>query len=106
MNAELKEKWLEALESGRYSHGKFALRTTKDTYCCLGVLADVMELGWEDEPGPSETYFIRGTLHNGMLPEKTMDIAGIACHDCSHLMSINDSANSYAPAIAYIREKL
>lgn len=104
MNAELKEKWLEALESGRYAHGKFALRTTNDTYCCLGVLVDVMELGWE--AGPPDTYYISGTRSNGLLPGEVKDTAGIRGGHCTELMAINDNADSYAPAIAYIREKL
>lgn len=48
MNAELKQKWLEALRSGKYQQGSGQLREVhyceewSDTYhCCLGVLADI-----------------------------------------------------------------
>lgn len=64
MKRELKEKWLEALRSGEYPQGKGALhrasvetsinatpgeveRTVCEshTYCCLGVLIDVADVG-------------------------------------------------------------
>jgi len=41
MNPELKKKWVDALRSGEYKQGKSYLRSS-DSYCCLGVLADVI----------------------------------------------------------------
>lgn len=41
MKRELAERWAAALRSGKYKQGKNALRTGKDTYCCLGVLCDI-----------------------------------------------------------------
>lgn len=41
---ELRQKWLNALRSGRYQQGRRHLR--KDgRYCCLGVLCDVSGVG-------------------------------------------------------------
>lgn len=41
------EKWLHALESGKYSQIKSALRTTEG-FCCLGVACDVVDpKGWK-----------------------------------------------------------
>jgi len=46
MDAELKEKWIEALRSGKYEQGRGFLRR-KDKYCCLGVLCDLIDPeGW------------------------------------------------------------
>ena len=42
MKAELKTKWIEALRSGKYNQGRRALVTNQGSYCCLGVLCDVM----------------------------------------------------------------
>jgi hypothetical protein len=42
MNAELKQKWVEALRSGKYPQGINYLRTDQG-YCCLGVLCDVID---------------------------------------------------------------
>ena len=51
LTKELKEKWITALESGEYEQGSGQLKSTNgadsDTgckHCCLGVLAEVMEL--------------------------------------------------------------
>lgn len=46
---ELKQRWVEALRSGRYQQGRGYLR--KDgKYCCLGVLCDVVDsTGWDGD---------------------------------------------------------
>jgi len=44
MNAEIKEKWIAALVSGKYSQVKGKLRRDNG-YCCLGVLCDIKEDG-------------------------------------------------------------
>lgn len=41
MKAELKQKWVDALRSGKYEQGRFALRRN-GKFCCLGVLADII----------------------------------------------------------------
>lgn len=46
MNPEVKEKWVEALRSGRYEQGRGQLilerKDKSREYCCLGVLADII----------------------------------------------------------------
>lgn len=37
-----KEKWLEALRSGKYEQGQRCLKTNDNRFCCLGVLCDVV----------------------------------------------------------------
>lgn len=59
MDAELKEKWVEALRSGKYDQADGVLRKRDwhvetqrpgnftNSFCCLGVLADVIDpTGW------------------------------------------------------------
>lgn len=41
MNAEIKQKWVEALRSGKYQQGRNRLKSG-ESYCCLGVLCDVL----------------------------------------------------------------
>lgn len=46
MDQKIKEKWLNALRSGKYQMGKTKLRNTDNNtgeqfYCCLGVLCDL-----------------------------------------------------------------
>jgi hypothetical protein len=58
MKAELKEKWVSALRSGKYRQGKAALRgcagiglSDDDSFCCLGVLVDVVSPEkWQVQP--------------------------------------------------------
>jgi len=40
MNPQVKEKWIDALRSGKYEQGSEKLRGA-DGYCCLGVLCDL-----------------------------------------------------------------
>jgi hypothetical protein len=42
MNKELKQAWIDALRSGKYTQGQGLLKKrTDDIYCCLGVLCEV-----------------------------------------------------------------
>lgn len=75
MDAQLKQKWLEALRGGQYEQGfgELCAQTTNGLeYCCLGVLAEVAgiersnlfnndhlsRIGRDDLLGPWGTYFI------------------------------------------------
>lgn len=45
MDKDLKQKWLEALRSGKYKQGTGFLRRGQggsDKFCCLGVLCDIV----------------------------------------------------------------
>ncbi len=45
MTRELKQRWLEALRSGKFPKGKYYLKDTRGdrpVYCCLGVLCEVI----------------------------------------------------------------
>lgn len=41
MNSDVKAKWIAALRSGEYAQAQGILRSTDDTFCCLGVLCEV-----------------------------------------------------------------
>lgn len=46
MDQDVKDKWVNALRSGEYLQGKHYLlieRDKKKYYCCLGVLATILE---------------------------------------------------------------
>ena len=40
MNKNIKEKWVKALRSGKYTQAKQALKID-NSFCCLGVLCDI-----------------------------------------------------------------
>ena len=47
LTPELKAKWVEALRSGKYEQGTTSLKSSRGTWCCLGVLADIIDPdGW------------------------------------------------------------
>lgn len=41
MKPEIKKLWVDALRSGEYKQAKHKLRTTKGSFCCLGVLCNL-----------------------------------------------------------------
>jgi hypothetical protein len=93
LDKEIKTMWLEGLRSGMYKQGRMFLNNTKnDTYCCLGVLADVCEV--LDEGGCIENGF------RGSLPPKMLEIIGLSQSDMHHLMDLNDEENSSFEEIA------
>ncbi len=77
MNAEIKERWLKALRSGEYKQGQGQLHKEDHSFCCLGVLVDVLGAkwtwnevdGWYDPDnyarnGTSGTYISADVLNN------------------------------------------
>ena len=97
MNKEVKQLWIDALESGEYEQGVGTLRKKgpdgKSTYCCLGVLCEVAikagvpvktrlvtagEDMFEDEPKWFETTYDHSS---GFLPESVREWAGLETED-------------------------
>ena len=54
MKAELLNKWLEALRSGKYQQGRGTLRDADNKFCCLGVLLDVAGEKWHQIDADTE----------------------------------------------------
>lgn len=76
MNEEIKQKWVAALRSGEYEQGTEFLNRD-DTFCCLGVLCDVIakeneNIFWADGD------ITDGTENEGeVLPVFIQKIAGL-----------------------------
>jgi hypothetical protein len=45
MNPEIKQKWVEALRSGKFKQCRFVLRNDAGEMCCLGVLRELVSPG-------------------------------------------------------------
>lgn len=84
MRKEIKQKWVDALRSGKYSQTQGQLRVTNDdgkaSYCCLGVLCDIHRLttkkkgnGWDKD----DNYKGAG----GTLPKVVQEWAGLTERD-------------------------
>ena len=66
MNPTTKNLWLEALRSGKYKQGTYALRDEDNCFCCLGVLCDVIDpVGWTDVTCRSSMNSKRVFKHQG-----------------------------------------
>lgn len=107
MNAELKAKWIAALESGDYKHGKGHLRNADDTYCCIGVLHDVAFPGqWAIEP-LSNCYTGRDGA-TAMLQSEDIVALGLNADQLWNAASINDGldVHDYCDVITYIKEQM
>lgn len=90
MKQELKDKWTEGLESGRYAQGHKRLRNLDNTYCCLGVLCDITGAKWEaNQFGYFENEYGEGhTLH-----EETRNKLGLSGFHQMVLWHMNDGTH-------------
>lgn len=105
MNADIKAKWLAALRSGEYQQGRYRIRTPDSRYCCLGVLADVLDGdGWERY---SFEYDWQMSGRQESFPVLLRDQVGLPMFDQKHLSSMNDfERKPFAEIADYIEEKL
>lgn len=72
-----KELWIEALRSGKYQQGSFALRK-RDDFCCLGVACDL----YQREFGDLKVFITEEGLYyydrrKKILPKKVKDWLGL-----------------------------
>lgn len=94
------QKWVEALESGRFKQGTRALAPTSDTRCCLGVACELaIEAGVLDAYQPDD-----GTLYP--YPEVTRWLglrSSAGSYGRTELTYDNDSGKSFAEIAQIIR---
>lgn len=88
MNAQVKERWLAALRSGKYKQTKGALNRGDNHYCCLGVLCELaieegVVLGWVDTVGKTLDKslgiisVVGGDVESAILPKAVVEWAGL-----------------------------
>jgi hypothetical protein len=90
MNPEIKQKWIDALLSGKYEQGSEKLRSHQG-FCCLGVLCDLyaqepFTQGWkfhgafeEENTQPTDYWYFDG--ESEFLPASVRDWAGLSTHN-------------------------
>lgn len=113
MNQELKSKWTAALRSGEYKQGQYRLRQTDNSYCCLGVLCNIVNPeGWHPRELLGDYYFIEGSENNNLVPENVtlpdylrgrLDISVI---EEGNLIDLNDNGSSFSEIADYIDANL
>ena len=109
MKAKLKQKWIEALESGRYTQGigmlRWAAEERQTEYCCLGVLAEQLGCTWVDGSVP---LFADG-WHNCKSTELdpwVRDTIQLSDTAQTKLMRMNDGRNEPQRDFKYIAQWL
>ena len=102
---ELKARWLEALRSGRYQQGRQSLRPTLESYCCLGVLCDVIDpQGWDGRRWRDKAT---GCDHSSKVPIPTERRLALPHEITGTLMHMNDEdEKSFAEIADYIEANL
>ncbi|MEB3367382.1 hypothetical protein [Saccharopolyspora mangrovi] len=115
MDQEVKERWISALESGQYEPGFGALRKVVDgreTHCCLGVLADLLDPeGWGNRGSYGQIFH---RCDNSMwIDDALAESIELDRSDQEYLASLNDGVGEppgrtpgYDRVIPYIKEHL
>ena len=110
MDPALKAKWVEALRSGEYQQCRTNLRHG-DSYCCLGVLAEVSDLGSfvEDnhKPGIFSFAYPGEDRTHGVLPDAARLVIGLSYFHHEKCWKMNDSeGRSFAEIADYIEANI
>mgnify|MGYP000735863425 CR=1 FL=1 len=99
MTKELRDKWVEALRSGRYQQGKGHLHAG-ECFCALGVLCDVLGLEWVpceeigDDLNNLPVYMAAGESTDG-IPDSISEKIGLEDVDHAAVAIRNDSGDSF-----------
>lgn len=103
MNKELKQNWIDALTSGKYTQGKELLCNGK-SHCCLGVLANIVDPSkWTI--GVTNFDYDFGDCNGYAFPtDKWLINIGLSNEIASHLARMNDKGCSFKEIAEYIRK--
>ena len=104
MNKALKAKWIAALRSGDYKQGQNFL-AADDTFCCLGVLCDVVGVPYTLNDDGERTYdFGSGRTSDQMLRgDLRSSLNSLGCLDCAATVAeMNDEGSSFAEIADWI----
>lgn len=91
---EQKTEWIKRLRSGEYLQGRAALKSKDNTFCCLGVLADIISPDKWSWPNPGlisdPTVYCWNGLHQGCLGD---DVLSMKVQ--SSLILMNDKGKTF-----------
>lgn len=113
MKQDVAKKWIKVLRSGKYKQTKGALRVEEDgkpSYCCLGVLCEVIGMKFHRIETNTGQSFFYGKDSNGWLPPSALPRTGMksACGEIVAegitLTDLNDDGQSFKQ-IANVIEK-
>jgi len=105
MKPEIKQMWVEALRSGKYKQGQYRLRRNDDSFCCLGVLCDVVDhSSWSSHLNEDSYSYDDQFL---TISESMKKYVELEVEECRDLVNLNDGcAKSFSEIADYIEENL
>jgi hypothetical protein len=102
MKVEIKQHWLEALRGNQYTQGRRYLRRPDNTFCCLGVLCDIVDPNAWVKTGVGGMYS-HSADYTALLPPPIALAAGIGDGvDLDFIMRMNDTGKSFAEIADWI----
>jgi hypothetical protein len=114
VNPEIKDLWINALESGEFEQGRGALNRNGE-FCCLGVLCELAyRSGVLVKKEKAKSDYVNIVKYDGMdtyLPNSVEQWAGIDSSQwesiqMSRLIRLNDSGVSFSEIAIIIKENL
>lgn len=110
MNSDVKAKWVAALRGGNYKQTRQCLRKNENSFCCLGVLCDILHPeGWSSREVDDEdiyTFTYKTDFRLGSLPIDLLKEVNLDEFEEQHLIELNDDGTSFSDIASYIEEKL
>lgn len=100
MNPDVKSKWIAALTSGEFQQGRTVLRSTKNEYCCLGVLCELHRRDTDGIAWTPETTNYKYHGCKGIPPDSVFDWAGLTTGSGNTFIRKNDVDNATFAEIA------
>jgi hypothetical protein len=92
MDKKVKAKWLKALRSGRYEQSANCLRSDKSSFCCLGVLCQIVKpRDWEQTGGG--WYFSEDAY--SYPPPDFLKQVGLHSKSAKRLARMNDKGRDF-----------
>lgn len=115
MKQEIKQRWINALESGEYKQGVGRLQTTEGAFCCLGVLCDLHSKETGFEWGTDDLSFPAYDRSSMFMPDLVTKWSGMKTNDgpsfsvdniIRDLMRMNDNRVPFVEIAKTIKDKL
>lgn len=97
MKKTVMKEWVTALRSGKYKQGRHQLKTSKNEYCCLGVLCKLSGLAKFNK---LESYLDADVA----LPEQVMKWAGIKDSEGKLPKAIKNDDGSKSKSLAQLND--
>lgn len=98
---KLAREWVDALRSGDYEQTSSVLCSSNESYCCWGVLCDLIDPdGWvvqADNEHSWEEYSweINGETFTELPPPEVYALVGMTEREMTGLVDLNDSGNTF-----------